>query len=232
MAGWIDFWNADTPIYVSDRHKQLHYRRVAADMRSLLQPGEKTVLDFGCGEALSAGDLAAACSGLYLCDAAPNTRARLAERFSGEPNIMVLAPEDAAALSQGSLDLVIANSVLQYVTRADLADLLVLWRSKLSPRGRIILADIIPPGVSALQDAGALLRFGVEGGFLMAAMGGLVRTALSDYRTVRNRLGLTTYLPDDMLKLLGEAGYTARRLPHNIGHNQARMCFEAVPRLV
>jgi len=229
VASWVDFWNADTPIYVSDRHKQLHYRRIAADMKRLLLPADRVVLDYGCGEALAAADLAAACERLYLCDAAPNTRARLAERFRDETRIAVLSPEDVAALDDDSLDLVIVNSVLQYIGKAALPGLLALFHAKLRPGGRLILADLIPPQTSALSDAGALLMFGAEGGFLLAAFGGLVRTALSDYRRVRSELGLSTFEPDEVLALLATAGFKARRLPRNIGHNQARMAFEAVP---
>ena len=86
-----------------------------------------------------------------------------------------------------------------------------------------MLGDVIPPDVSPLADAAALLRFGFEGGFLMAALAGLVRTALSDYRTLRARLGLTTYEEGDILGLVEGAGLRAERRRPNIGHNQARM---------
>src|SRR5918994_294639 len=160
---WREYWNQDTPIYVSDRHKTLHYQRIAADIAALVPSPQAHVLDHGCGEALSAGRVAARCGRLYLCDAAPLVRERLAARFQGNPKIEVLAPEDIEELSVGSLDLVIANSLLQYLSREELRDLLRLWRRKLKPEGRLVLADVIPPDLGAVADAKALLAFGWKG---------------------------------------------------------------------
>ena len=227
MRSWIDFWNADTPIYVNARHKQLHYQGIAQDMRRLLRPQDRIVLDYGCGEAVAADDVANACDALYLCDAAANTRTKLTLSFGGNPKIRVVSPEDVAAMPGMSFDTVIVNSVLQYIPRADLPPLIDLWREKLKPAGRLILADIIPPDNGALADAGALLRFGASGGFFLAAIGGLVRTALSDYRKFRTDLGLSTYTEAEMLALLMAHGFAAQRLSGNIGHNPARMAFEA-----
>src|SRR5918911_3074608 len=105
---WRDFWNQDTPIYVSERHKVLHYRLVAADIAALVPSPQAQVLDHGCGEALSAERGAARCGRLYLCDAAPLVRERLAARFGGNPKIAVLAPEEVSPLPDGPLDLLVA----------------------------------------------------------------------------------------------------------------------------
>ena len=229
MPSWIDYWNAGTPIYVNARHRQLHYQGIAQDMRRLLTSNDPVMLDFGCGEALCADEVASACDRLYLCDAASNVRIKLALQFEANRAIAVVSPDEVAALPDATFDVIIANSVLQYISGDDLHRLLTIWHAKLKPAGRLILADIIPPDVGPLTDASALLKFGFNGGFLVAAIAGLVRTALSDYRKLRNDLGLSTYSETAMLTLLAGHGFTARRLPDNIGHNPARMCFEAVP---
>ena len=51
---WRDYWNQDTPIYVSERHKLLHYWLIANDIVALIPSPEAAVLDYGCGEALAA----------------------------------------------------------------------------------------------------------------------------------------------------------------------------------
>ena len=226
---WRDFWNQDTPIYVNDRHKHLHYRGIADDIAALIPSPGMRVLDHGCGEALEAGRLAAQCSRLYLCDAAPLVRERLGQRFEGHPAIRVLAPEGVEALPESSLDLIVANSLVQYLTGDELRALLALWRSKLNADGRLVLADVIPPNVSPLTDAAALLSFARRGGFLGAALVGLARTALSDYRKIRNALGLSQYSQAEMIDLLKAGGFAAERHPDNIGHNPARMTFVAQP---
>ena len=106
MSGWREYWDTDHPIYVSARHKTLHYRMIARDIVALIPSPGAHVLDHGCGDALSAGLVADACAQLYLCDAAPTVRANLATRFVNQPKIRVIAPETATiGIPDDSLDL-------------------------------------------------------------------------------------------------------------------------------
>jgi SAM-dependent methyltransferase len=226
---WRDFWNQDTPIYVSDRHKVLHYWLIANDIAGLVPSKDAVVLDYGCGEAVSANRVASRCAQLYLVDAAPLVRDRLRERFENDRRITVLAPESTDSIPDRGVDLVVVNSLVQYLSLDELRSLLSLWRSKLKTDGTLVLADVVPPDVSPLGDAGALLSFAWKGGFLRHALVGLVRTALSDYRKVRNELGLSQYAEGEMLEILRDAGFSAERRRPNVGHNQARMTFTARP---
>jgi SAM-dependent methyltransferase len=226
---WRDYWNQDTPIYVSERHKVLHYWLIANDIAALIPSPDSVVLDYGCGEALSANRVAAKCARLYLCDAAPLIRERLKERFRKELRITVVAPEELATLADGSLELVVANSLLQYLSLEELRALLATWRAKLEPTGKLVLADVIPHDVSPVTDAKALLSFAWQGGFVKDALVGLVRTALSDYRKFRDELGLSRYSEAEIVEILGEAGFSAERRRQNLGHNQSRMTFVARP---
>lgn len=226
---WREFWNRDTPIYVSERHKLLHYGGIAKDLIDLIPSPDAQVLDHGCGEALAADRVATRCGRLHLCDGAPLVRARLQARFQGNAKIAVLAPEEVETLPERSLDLVVANSLAQYLSLDELRALMRLWRAKLKPDGRMVLADIIPHEVSPITDARALLAFAVRGGFLKEALVGLARTALSDYRTLRDELGLAQYDEAEMVDILAAEGFEAERGARNIGHNQARMTFVAKP---
>jgi SAM-dependent methyltransferase len=227
MRDWISFWDSDHPIYVNARHFDAHYARIADDLVRLLPPHNPRVLDYGSGEALHADRIAARCETLYLCEAAPTVRARVAERFRNTPNIASISPEQAAALADGSLDLIVANSLLQYLKRDELTALLRMWRRLLSPQGTLVIADVIGPDQSAIADATSLLRFAAANGFLVAAFFGLVKTAFSDYRKLRTALGLATYREDEMLALLLAEGFEAGRFTPNLGHNQDRMAFRA-----
>jgi ubiquinone/menaquinone biosynthesis C-methylase UbiE len=225
---WREYWDNDHPIYVSERHKELHYRLLARDMIALVPRPDAHVLDHGCGEARAAAALAAACGKLWLCDSGPNVRAGLSQRFGTNPKITVIAPETAEiGIPDDSLDLVIANSLIQYLKRDELDACLALWRDKLKAGGILVLADVIPPDVGPLTDARALISFAWKGGFLIAALTGLARTALSDYRKLRERLGLATYAATQMDRILHDAGFAPVRRRDNLGHNPARMTFIA-----
>ena len=229
MKSWVEFWDSEHAIYVNERHKQLHAEAVGRDLISHIPAPDAIVLDHGCGEANYAADVAKHCRRLNLCEAAQGVRQALAQRVRAIANIEVLDPAEVEALPEHSLDLVVANSLVQYLTRDELTVLLGLWRRKLKPAGVLVLADVIPPDVSPLKDAAALLQFGWRGGFLLAALAGLVRTALSDYRKIRVQLGLSMYSEADFSALLADQGFLAERVYPNFGHNQGRMTFRGVP---
>jgi SAM-dependent methyltransferase len=225
---WVEYWNSDSPVYVSERHKIIHARCVASDIISLVPGPDARVLDYGCGEALEAQRVAEHCGLLMLHDAAPAVLAGLAARHAGNDRISVLDRESVAALEPGSLDLIVINSVAQYIPKPDFEALLASLAPKLKAGGRLITGDILPEGLSPLTDAGALLNFGFQGGFFLPAVVGLFRTFFSEYRKIRGALGLTQYQEAEMLALIERAGLQAARLPRNLGHNQARMTFAGV----
>jgi SAM-dependent methyltransferase len=223
---WVDFWDGDHSIYVNRAHLDAHYCRLVKDLVPLLPPAPFTLLDFGCGDALMAPELAAKGGTIVLHDAAPKKRDTLRARYGGQSGIQVL--DDLAAQPDQSCDLVIMISVAQYIDRAALADVLAPLKRVLKPGGRLIVADIIPPGGSLVRDVTAFLGFAAGNGFLLAALFGLVRTLFSDYSRLRKQLGLSTYAVEDMVLLLGQAGWRVDKLPRNIGFDPNRWSAVAV----
>jgi SAM-dependent methyltransferase len=228
-SGWLAFWDGSHPIYVSARHKDVHYRLIAEEIAALVPSASARVLDYGSGEALHADLVAAAAGELLLCEGAPRVRAAIAARFAGVAKICVIAAEDIERLPDHSFDLIVLHSVAQYLTPEETATLLVRFHRLLKPDGTLVVSDVIPRHVPASTDAIALLRFGAANGFLIAAFFGLARTVVSDYWRLRSRLGLSRYGEAAMLEKLAAAGFMAHRAPANIGHNQARMAFIAQP---
>ena len=139
----------------------------------------------------------------------------------------MIAPEDVEHLPDARLDLIFANSLVQYLTANELDRMLALWRRLLASGGVLIVADVIPRHVGALSDGLALLRYAAANGFLGSAVVGLTRTALSRYRRLRNELGIARYSEAEFLQKLRTAGFSAERLPKNVEHNPARMTFRA-----
>ena len=230
ISSWLAFWDGPHSIYVSARHKDVHYRLIASEIIALVPGPLARVLDYGSGEALHADLVAAQAGELLLCEGAPGLRAGIARRFAGVANIRAVAPEDVARLPAHSLDLIVLHSVAQYLTAAEAGTLLELFRRLLKPAGVLAVGDVIPPHIPAATDAAALIRFAAANGFLLAALGGIARTLMSHYMQMRARLGLTRCDEAKMLQRLAAAGFAAQRAGKNIGHNQARMTFIARPR--
>jgi len=226
---WREYWNGPHSIYANERHRTLHFDLIARDIARLIPSRDASVLDYGCGEADTARALAAKCSKLYLFDTAGTVRARLQSKHANESKIAVLDEAGLESLPDESLDLIVVNSVLQYLTQTELASILDFARDKLKSGGTLALGDVIPSDANAIADTKALLSFAFQGGFLTAAFASLVKTALSDYRKLRETLGLTRYSEGEMLKILADNRFIAERATRNIGHNQGRMLFLARP---
>jgi SAM-dependent methyltransferase len=230
MSDWISFYDfKHSVIYVNARHRDVHYRTIATDIRAYVPSPTANVLDYGCGEASSAGLVAAASGHLTLVEAAPNVRASLKARYETNPKISVLTPDEAAAKPAASFDLIVMHSVAQYLSAAEIDRVLKIFRRLLKPDGLVIVGDIVPARFAAPYAALALLRFGLANGFFFAAVGGLMRIFVSDYLRLKKMVGLSHYDEAQMLAKLKAAGYAAQRAPRNIGHNQQRMTFLARP---
>ncbi|HEX9464832.1 MAG TPA: methyltransferase domain-containing protein [Alphaproteobacteria bacterium] len=227
---WLRFWDRPHSIYVNDRHLRVHYAHIADEILAVLpQRRGSTVFDFGCGEALDAARVAARAGRLYLYDGAPSVRARLATRFSPVPNITVLDEPGLLALPDGSIDVFVVFSVIQYVDRAALPDLFRGWRRKLAGTGMLVIADVIPPDARLLDDIQALLTTAWQHGFFLAALAGLATTLFSDYRGLRRRLGLSVYTEQEITALLRSAGFATEAYPRNLGFHRARRTYIGRP---
>lgn len=229
MTDWISFWDTEHSIYVNARHRDVHYRIIAEDVRRYVPSPDAVVIDYGCGEALHADIVAAAAKRLILVEAAPGVVAGLIARFAADPKIEVATPERLDACPDQGIDLIVLNSVAQYLSAETLDALLVRFHRLLKPDGLLVVGDVIPPELSPLADVAALLRLASRHGFLGAALAGLIRTLTSDYARLRARLGLARYDAPTMLTRLHAAGFSGERAATNIGHNQARMTFLARP---
>lgn len=229
MADWISFWDTPHSIYVNARHRDVHYRGIAEDILRYVPRPDAVVMDYGCGEALHADLVAAAAGRLILVEAPPGVVAGLTQRFAAEPRIEIATPDRLPHYPDGSIDLIVLHSVVQYLTAADLTALLMQFRRLLRRDGVLVIGDVIPTDVSPLADAMTLLGFAWRHGFLGAALLGLLRTLGSDYARLRATVGVARFDPPALLGKLAAAGFSGRRVARNIGHNQRRMTFLARP---
>jgi ubiquinone/menaquinone biosynthesis C-methylase UbiE len=231
MHDWIDYYDSTHTIYASKLHRDLHFQLIANDIIGYISSPDAVVLDYACGEALSAANVAEACGKLILAEPAPGVRGRLIARFAPNTKIRVRSLDDLRQMAEKSVDLAVMNSVAQYMTADELDAAFAVIKRLLRPGGRLVLGDILRPEVGMPRDVLALLRFAFKHGFLRDALIGLVSTALSDYRQLRTRVGLQRYGEKAMIAKLAAAGFNASRAHVNIGHNPWRMTFVARPAL-
>ena len=214
MDEWIDYYNSTHTIYASKLHRDLHFKLIARDIIGYISSPDAVVLDYACGEALFAANVADACGKLYLAEPAPGVRGRLIARFAPNTKIRVRSLDDVRKMAENSLDLVVMNSVAQYMTPEELDSAFAVIRRLLKPSGRLVLGDILRPEVGMVRD----VRRTVDDSRQATAScttrcSGSLSTALSDYRQLRTRIGLQRYSEDEMIEKLAAAGFTATRAP-------------------
>jgi SAM-dependent methyltransferase len=227
MDDWIDYYDSTHTIYASRLHRDLHFQIVARDIIGYISSPDAVVLDYACGEALSAAKVADACGKLFLAEPAPGVRGRLIARFAPNTRIRVRSLDDLRNMDEKTIGLAVMNSVAQYMTPAELDQAFAVVKRLLKPGGRLVVGDILRPEVGMGRDVAALLRFALTHGFLKDALIGLVSTALSDYRQLRSKVGLQRYSEAEMVAKLAAGGFSAARAQTNLGHNPWRMTFVA-----
>src|SRR6202047_3183950 len=159
MDDWIDYYDSTHTIYASRLHRDLHFQLIAKDIIDYISSPGAVVLDYACGEALSAAEVAGGCGKLYLAEPAPGVRGRLIARFAPNTKIRVRSLDDLRKMEEKSIDLAIMNSVAQYMTPAELDSAFAVIRRLLKPGGRRVVGDILRPEVGMGKDVLALLKF-------------------------------------------------------------------------
>jgi ubiquinone/menaquinone biosynthesis C-methylase UbiE len=183
------------------------------------------VLDWGCGEALAAERIADLCDTVLLYDPAKSTRDRLYHLHGTHPGVRILDDQAVDTLAEDSIDLVIVNSVVQYLTPQQLGAALALFARALKTSGKLLLGDVIVPGTPLLHHVRTFLRFAMGHGFLVDAMVGLVSTYKSPYTRLQRDLGLAAYTDEEVTALFRQHGFAVERLARNIAVSTCRSSY-------
>jgi hypothetical protein len=228
MKSWLEFWNAPNAIYASNRHRQAYSATVLAGVSRYLPPDSTAVvLDWGCGEAIAADELARMCRTLLLFEPAGTTRRRLLASYASHPKVEVLEEAKLAAIPPASIDLIVVNSVVQYLNWTQFVEALHLFDQLLKRDGRILLGDIVDPDTPLIRHVAAFMSFAWRNGFLLAGVLSLARNLSSPYRQLRRSAGYASYRVAEMLAVLDENGFVGERLSSNIAVSQLRSSYLA-----
>lgn len=212
-ASWVSYWEELSEGQLLFRQEADEYVRRLT--RALPPSPGSAVLDFGCGYGFVAEGLAPLVGSLYLWDAAESMRHHAARRLAGVANVYPL--ERVEPPPGGAFDLILVNSVVQYMTEEELAGWLGRWRPLLAPSGRVVLSDLIPPDHRSLSDVLSLLRFSLRRGYFCRALRNVLGERKRYQQTVRAH-PLLHVGRDHLKQLAAAAGLTATFLPRNLTH--------------
>src|SRR5438309_7348148 len=100
-------------------------------------------------------------------------------RLAGHANVRFLGPPGPAPWPAGlRLDLILVNSVVQYMTPDEFHGWLGRWRAMLAPEGRLVLSDLLTRAVNPLREVVELLLLSAGGRCLVS----VVRNAVGELR--------------------------------------------------
>lgn len=214
---WREFWNADARPHPLLRIEAGEYvRRLGSVIR--LAPSLR-VYDFGCGPAHVAELLAPHVASIHAWDDSASQRARARQRTASLASVRILDSPPGRDLK---FDLILANSVVQYVSRDALGPLLSDWNHRLAPGGRVIVSDIPTPDCNPLGEAVDVLRLAHARHHLLPAIGDLLGQ-LPSYLRARSRRPLTRWTFEALATLAASHNLTATRLPDNLTHFRHRL---------
>ena len=152
MTDWVSFYDfKHSVIYVNARHRDVHYRIIAQDIRGYVPSPTAAVLDYGCG----AGDLLRVLADLGAraaftgCDVSTGMLAEAARRwppaFGPAP---ALAPQDGARtpFADRQFDIITISAVLHHVPVEERQAVYRELGRVLKPGGLVVIVDSLQKG--------------------------------------------------------------------------------------
>jgi SAM-dependent methyltransferase len=218
---WESYWEGlNDKQQLFREQSEEYFRNLDSTVR--LDP-QSRVLDFGCGFGYVAEALAPRVGELFLWDASANMRRRARLNVAGHQNVRFLDLSAPKSLpDELRFELILVNSVIQYMTFDEFSAWLLRWRNMLAPTGRLVISDLIPPNYPAILDIVDLLRFSARRGFLVRA----IWQAFSEiwrYWGVRRVQPLSRVGRENLSQQAKDAGLTVSCLPLNLTHFKRRL---------
>jgi 2-polyprenyl-3-methyl-5-hydroxy-6-metoxy-1,4-benzoquinol methylase len=213
-AGWKAAWE-----YGFDAHP-LHRFESEDTVERLarllpLTPGIR-VLDFGCGYGYVAERLAERVGEIAVWDQSASVRRHARQHLAGCANVRFFDPDEASAGGAApQFDLILINSVVQYMTVDEFHSWLPRWQAMLAPGGVLVLSDLIPRAHSVRGDVFEILSFALRRGVLLNELGHSVRTLLS-YARHRQAQELMKIDDSRLREEAARAGFDVQFAPFNL----------------
>lgn len=217
-SGWINFW-------VNEREAFVKIMALATDFfanqfaRKFGPLKEKTVLDFGCGPGLLADSLKSAAVKITGADINqffldeykrkhPEAELiRLPNEYGSDQHIL------KKLLADRTFDYIILLSITQYFSdQDDLSRLLRVLKGCLKDGGKIIVADVVPPGHSSVSDGLSLLKHSLRRNHLVEMMFFINYVLSSRYRKHSSKTPLLSFSQDKIEQMATNLGLTCQRV--------------------
>jgi cyclopropane fatty-acyl-phospholipid synthase-like methyltransferase len=173
------------------------------------------VLDFGCGFGFVASALAPRVGSVAVWDASPRMRSRAS--LTLKPNANARLIDLSQTVLAERFDLILVNSVTQYMPPAEFDVWLERWRNLLVDAGRLVLSDLLTSAHDTWMDVIDILRFSGRHRILLRTIHEATFEARRYWRT-RTVQPLVHIDRDDLVSRARAAGFVVAFLERNLTH--------------
>ena len=210
-AGWRTFWDHHADPGESFREEAEIYVRNLRRVASLDKT--KDVLDFGCGFGFVAALVAPEVRTMFFWDSSPRMVEHARQPLALHANARYLELGPAVVADSLRMDLILVNSVLQYVaTLEEAGAVLARLSGLLRPGGTIIASDIIPSQYSLARE---LLTTALRRPmFFLSRLSG----TLTRYLSARRSLSLLRISRQDLEEIAAGNSLEVSFLETNLSH--------------
>lgn len=208
---WLDYWN-------NYRGEQGLIEGESSDYVARLTarvPLDRawTVLDFGCGSAVAAALLAPHVSRICLWDASLSARERSRIHVSSVPNVELICLDRADRDPEQAFNLILVNSVIQYMTVPEFEAWTRRWATMLAPNGAVVLSDMPTSASRFTYELFEFLRFALRRGVVLHALRHGLRDVAA-YRAARSTSPLLLLDQATIEELCRAAGLCVEFVPN------------------
>jgi SAM-dependent methyltransferase len=178
---------------------------------------DATALDYGCGYGQAAAYLAPHVGRLFVWDYDEHMRWFAANYLKSIPNVFVWDPGNNEVV----FDLIWINSVVQYMTPEQFGAVLTRCAAVLTPTGRVVVSDLIPPHLPFYSDVLSLVGFSLRKRYFWRAMR---KTWAMRQRYSKLSKHVPLYHPthQEVVATAAAAKLHAEYLPRNLTHFRGR----------
>ncbi len=226
-TSWSKYWNRPEKLFADSTQVEGFQKNIFVQLKAVtdIKKGD-TILDYGCGKALSTPMSVSEGILVLLYDKSEYFSDCIKSNYSDMDGVKVLDDTSLDEIKDNSLDYILLSSVLQYLNRTEVNKVLHYSARTLKQGGKLILADIIPKEHStSLNDITALINRSFKDRNLLDSISSLFR--LSKYRKFRKNMPLNTYDYSDLLNLVEPFGFGLIKTNINIGMNESRNTYLA-----
>lgn len=190
-------------------------------MKRFRLSGDETVLDFGCGYGYVADGIAPHASEVYIWDRVEPVLETALERTASTNILRATIDRDDL---RGRFDLIVVNSVVQYMDRSSLRRWLEEWATLTTPDGVILLSDVPTTKPSLMTETVHWMLLALRHRVLVDAIR-FARENAARYRATKANSPLTIHTQEDLEILGRSSGLELAKEPHNLAFQPGRESF-------